>query len=216
MSYKYGILIGADTARAGRTETLAPPAETGYPDRAGGEGDCGADMDMHESAAEPEGGLGGMPGTIFDTMRGLKRLEEGGLDRPAAEAIVLFAEEATANLATKEQVNRVRTEISGKIDTTAKDIRGEIKALDTKIDTTAESLRGETKALGAETKELRAEIREIRGDITEVRGDITEIRSDIKALDSRIELVTLRLKFWLATIVFGAVGSVRLLEWLLA
>ena len=96
----------------------------GYPDRAGGEWDCGEIMDMHESAAKPEGGFDGMPGTSFDRTRGLKRLEEGGLDRPAAEAIVLFAEEVTAKLATREQVSRTRTEISGRIDTAAKDIRG--------------------------------------------------------------------------------------------
>ena len=162
-------------------------------------------MDMHESAAEPEGGRGGMPGAIFDTMRGLKRLEEGGLDRPAAEAIVLFAEEATAKLATKEQVSRIQTELAGKTDAAAKEIK---------------ELRGETKALGAETKALGGEIRELKGEIravdTKIDTTAESLRGDIKAMDSRIELATLRLKFWLATIVFGAIGSVRLLEWLLA
>ena len=160
---------------------------------------------MHESAAEPEGGLGGMPGAIFDTMRGLKRLEEGGLDRPAAEAIVLFAEEATAKLATKEQVSRVRTELSGKIDTTAKDIRGEvkeirgdIKAMDAKIDTTAESLRGE--------------IREIRGDIKAMDA---KIDTTAQSLRGEMQLVAVQLKFWMITMLLGTVGGVKLLDWLM-
>ena len=55
----------------------------------------------------------------FDTMRGIKQCGEGGLDRPAAEAIVLFAEEATANLATKDQVTRVREDLGKEIRITA-------------------------------------------------------------------------------------------------
>ena len=74
------------------------------------------EMDMTEKPPKPG----------FDTMKGLKRLEEGGLDRPAAEAIVLFAEEATANLATKDQVARVREDLGKDIARVREDLGKDI------------------------------------------------------------------------------------------
>ena len=75
------------------------------------------EMDMTEKPPKPG----------FDTMKGLKRLEEGGLDRPAAEAIVLFAEEATANLATKDQVARVREDLGKDIARVREDLGKDIQ-----------------------------------------------------------------------------------------
>ena len=82
----------------------------------------------------------------FDTMRDLKSLEEEGLERSAAEAIVLFAEEATANLATGEEVAQawkdldtridgVEGRLSTKIDNVDKRINARINGVEEKLNT---------------------------------------------------------------------------------
>ena len=165
----------------------------------------------------------------FDTMRGLKSLEGGGLDRAAAEAIVLFAEEATAHLATKGQVDRVRDDLTKKIDTTAKEINARIDTVSTEINARIDTVSTEINAridtvsteINARIDTMSTEINaridttttEINARITAAEKQIAQVKED---LGKDIWIASLRERFWLGSMVIATGFAVSAyISWML-
>ncbi|MBF0560814.1 MAG: DUF1640 domain-containing protein [Alphaproteobacteria bacterium] len=118
----------------------------------------------------------------FDTLKLADRLQAGGFTSEQAHtAASALAEAASgAELATKGDIEALRTEVKGDIATLRTELKGDIAALRTEVKSDIAALRTE-----------------LKGDTTALRMDV---KSDIAALRAELEKLELRM-----TVKFGRV-----------
>ena len=97
----------------------------------------------------------------YDTLGASRELEAAGMERRQAEAVAIAIARREGNLATKSDLNLLRTELKSEISKVESELKSEISKVESEINL------------------LRTEV---KSDISEVKFDITEIRSDMKAL----------------------------------
>ena len=103
----------------------------------------------------------------YDTLGTSRELEAAGMERGQAEAVAIAIARREGNLATKSDLNLLRTELKSDISEVKSDI-AKVKSDIARIESDISSLRTEVKS---DISSLRAE----------VKSDNSEIRSDMKA-----------------------------------
>ncbi len=135
---------------------------------------------------------------LFDTLDASQRLQEAGFEEGQAAAMVsVFSRELSGNLATKDQVEGLRADVTQEIAS----VRGEIAELRGEIAELRSEVRSEIAEVRSEIAELRGEVRseiaEVRGEIAElrgeVRGEIAEVRGEVAQLRDKMETMEQRL-----------------------
>jgi len=87
-----------------------------------------------------------MADAAFNTIAEIQRLRDAGLPQEQAEAITLSIHSGvTGGVATKADLEKVETALSGEIKALDTKIETEVKALDKKIETSNEMLRRDMK-----------------------------------------------------------------------
>jgi len=100
-----------------------------------------------------------MADAAFNTIAEIQRLRDAGLPQEQAEAITLSIHSGvTGGVATKADLEKVETALSGKIKTLGTRIDTEAKALDTRIDAVEERLTAEIKLVRKDVEALDTKI----------------------------------------------------------
>ena len=150
----------------------------------------------------------------FDTRLSVNSLEDGGMERDAANAIVAFATDLAGELVTKEEAAGIQKSLGDQIEYNAKEIRSEIKVLDTKIDHAVETL--DTKIDHAvETLDTKIDhaVKTLDTKIDHAVETLdTKIDHVVEMLGARIDHASLRQTIWLGTIFAAAITALGLLD----
>ena len=118
-----------------------------------------------------------MGSVAFDTLKAAKQLGEAGFEPEQAEALVTtFAGELNDNLVTKEDLEQVEKRLIAE----HRDVRKDMKALDTKIDTVEERLTGEIKTLDAKIDTVEERLN------TKIDTVEERLAGEIKAVEERL------------------------------
>ncbi len=122
-----------------------------------------------------------MASLLFDTHKAVKDLQEAGFDEAQAEAVVSTLGTAiVGNVATKQDVNDIRSEIQ--------DIRANVA---TKQD--VNDIRSEIQDIRAnaatkqDVNDIRSEIQDIRANAA-TKQEVSSLRSEMHAMELRITL----------------------------
>jgi hypothetical protein len=118
---------------------------------------------------------------MINTLKYSKILQEAGISREQAEAhILVMAEFVEGNLATKEDIHRLRHEDFHQLkNEDLVGLRNELKA-------EIQEVRSELKA---EIQEVRSELKaEIQGLRIEVKAEIQDLRHEIRQLEHRMTI----------------------------
>ena len=99
-----------------------------------------------------------MEGAGYQSHKAYQKMQDAGIERKQADAIVSALSQFQGELATKTDLGHWSQRLNDKIDAVAKELRNEIKSLDSKIDGVAKDLHSK---IGAVAKELRNEIKHL-------------------------------------------------------
>ena len=88
-----------------------------------------------------------MEGTSYQSHKAYQKMQDAGIERKQADAIVSALLQFQGELATKTDLRHWAQRLNDKIDSVAKELRSEIKGLNSKIDGVAKELRSEIKHL---------------------------------------------------------------------
>ncbi len=114
----------------------------------------------------------------YDTLGTSRELEAAGMERRQAEAVATAIARREGNLATKSDLNLLRTEL--------KSLRTELKSDVSKVESDIAKVESDISSLRAKVESDISSLRtEVKSDIsslrTEVKSDISEVRSEMKA-----------------------------------
>ena len=118
----------------------------------------------------------------FDTLKVSKDLQQAGLEKSHAEAIALAVKQGQGDLATKQDIDHLRTELKSDIDHLRTELKTDIDHLKSDID----HLRTELKTdIGHLRTELKTDIDHLKSDNdhlrTELKTDIDHLRTELKS-----------------------------------
>ena len=136
----------------------------------------------------------------FDTHAAVKKLQQAGFTEQQAEAqTALLMDVIVGEVATKLDVENVRTELKHDIEAVRLDIENvradlkrDIEAVKLDIENVRAELKRDIETLRAESKhdiaELKRDVAELKHDMAEVKRDIAELKRDMKELEMRLTI----------------------------
>jgi predicted nucleic acid-binding Zn-ribbon protein len=127
------------------------------------------------------------------------KLMERRADEIALQKKVELRSELVNELATKAELNAVKTELKADIENLRAELKGEIENLRTELKGIRAEFRGEIENLRTELKGIRAEFRsEIENVRLEFRGEIAKVRTE---LQSQIDKLNMKLNFLIILVI---------------
>jgi predicted nucleic acid-binding Zn-ribbon protein len=127
------------------------------------------------------------------------KLMERRADEIALQKKVELRSELVNELATKVELNAVKTELKADIENLRAELKGEIENLRTELKGIRAEFRGEIENLRTELKGIRAEFRsEIENVRLEFRGEIAKVRTE---LQSQIDKLNMKLNFLIILVI---------------
>ena len=122
-----------------------------------------------------------MAQAAFDTIAEVQRLRDSGLEQAQAEAITRAIHAGvTGGVATKADLDLVRTELQGEIQTVKTELQGEIQLVRTELHGEIQLVRQEVQTVKTE---LQGEIQTVK---TELVEDIGNVRTDVQKIHTLI------------------------------
>ena len=122
----------------------------------------------------------------FDTLKVSKDLQQAGLEKSHAEAIALAVKQGQGDLATKQDIDHLRTELKTDIDHLRTELKTDIDHLRTELKTGIDHLKSDIDHLRTEFKtdndHLRTELKSDNDHLrTELKSDIDHLRTELKS-----------------------------------
>ena len=118
----------------------------------------------------------------FDTLKVSKDLQQAGLEKSHAEAIALAVKQGQGDLATKQDIDHLRTELKTDIDHLRTELKTDIGHLRTELKTGIDHLKSDNDHLRAE---LKTDIDHLKSDNdhlrTELKTGIDHLRTELKS-----------------------------------
>ena len=146
-----------------------------------------------------------MLATAFDPLAAARDLKAAGFESEQAEALAAqlrFAAGADhADLATKADIEALRTDTKADIKALRTDTKTDIKALCTEMKADIAALKGDIEALRTDTK---ADVAGLKGDVETLKGAVAGLRSEFGTVRWSVGLIAAFL-FAIGLRVFGLI-----------
>ncbi len=145
-----------------------PPGVLEYTIAIAGRSDCKDWSDIR-----PQRSVFDMANVAFDTLTASKDLQSAGIEVRQAEAIALVVKNSQGDLATKSDIDHLRTELKSDIDNLRTELKSDIDHLRTELKSDIDNLKSESDHLRTE---LKSDIDHLR---TELKSDILWLKWSI-------------------------------------